>query len=335
MICLFIHIDLTICKSKHTPKYDTAIEKRRRTLTLKDPYNRPIKSLRISLTQQCDFNCFFCHQEGEHDSGKELSPSEIEQIAQIASEQGIKHIKLTGGEPLVRKDIVEIVKRIKPYVEEVSMTTNASKLSELACKLKEVGLARVNVSLHTFQPSKFKEITGTNLEKMVEEGIREAIRCGLTPVKLNMVVMKGVNHDEIENFIDFSSITGAVLQLIEFQELQNGTEYYDELHYDLIPVEEMLEKRSKKVVEREMHRRKIYFLRNGAQVEVVRPMHNSTFCAYCTRLRVTSDGKLKACLMRDDNHVPFISLIREGKPHEVLVDAFREAVSLRQPYWKE
>jgi cyclic pyranopterin phosphate synthase len=230
---------------------------------------------------------------------------------------------------------VEIVRRIKPYVEEVSMTTNASRLKELACKLKEAGLARVNISLHSLDPAEFKEITGRDQRDEVEKGIKEAIRCSLTPVKLNMVVMKGVNHDEIESLIDFSSKTGAVLQLIEFQELENGTEFYDDLHYDLIPVEKMLAKRSEKIVEREMHRRKIYYLRNGAQVEVVRPMHNSTFCAYCTRLRVTSDGKLKACLMREDNHVPFVSLMRSGEPHEALVEAFREAVMRREPYWKE
>jgi cyclic pyranopterin phosphate synthase len=230
---------------------------------------------------------------------------------------------------------VEIVKRIEPYVEEVSMTTNASKLAEKACKLKEAGLARVNISLHSLNPSIFKDVTGGDHRDEVEAGIREAIRCGLTPVKLNMVVMKGINDSEIESLIDFSSKTGAVLQLIEFQELENGAEYYDRLHYDLVPVEEMLAERSEKIVEREMHRRKVYYLRNGAQVEVVRPMHNSIFCAYCTRLRVTSDGKLKACLMREDNHVPFVSLIRRGEPHEALVDAFKEAVSRREPYWKE
>ena len=304
-------------------------------MTLRDPYNRPIKSLRISLTQRCDFNCFFCHQEGENNPGQELTTDEVESIVKIASMQGIKYVKLTGGEPLLRDDIVEIVQRIKPYVEEVSMTTNASKLTELACKLKEAGLARVNISLHSLNPSRFKDITGTDRAAEVEAGIKEAIRCGLTPVKLNMVVMKDINHDEIEKMIQFSRDTGAVLQLIEFQELENGTEYYDELHYDLVPVEEMLASRSEKIVEREMHRRKIYFLRNGAQVEVVRPMHNSRFCAYCTRLRVTSDGKLKPCLMREDNHVPFVSLMRRGEPEEALIDAFREAVNRREPYWKE
>jgi cyclic pyranopterin phosphate synthase len=308
---------------------------RRRTLTLTDSYKRPIKSLRISLTQRCDFNCFFCHQEGEKSSGQELTPVEVESIVKIASGQGIRSVKLTGGEPLLRDDLEEIVSRIKPYLDEVSMTTNASKLAEKACKLKEAGLARVNVSLHSLDSSIFMDITGGNHRDEVEAGIREAIKCGLTPVKLNMVVMKGVNDDEVERLIDFSSNTGAVLQLIEFQELENGAEYYDELHYDLVPVEKMLTERSEKIVEREMHRRKVYYLRNGAQVEVVRPMHNSTFCAYCTRIRVTSDGKLKACLMREDNHVPFVSLIRNGEPQEVLVEAFIEAVSRREPYWKE
>ena len=294
-----------------------------------------MKSLRISLTQRCDFNCFFCHQEGEHDSGKEFTVDEVENIAKVASELGIKYIKLTGGEPLIRSDIVEIVRRIKPYVEEVSMTTNASQLKEKACQLKEAGLARVNISLHSLDPEKFKDITGRDKRDEVEEGVKAAIECGLTPVKLNMVVMKDVNHEEIESLIDFSSKTGAVLQLIEFQALENGEEFYDELHYDLIPVEEMLASRSVKTVVREMHQRKIYYLDNGAQVEVVRPMHNSTFCKYCTRIRVTSDGMLKACLMREDNYVPFVSLMREGAGHDELVEAFIEAVNRREPFWKE
>lgn len=215
------------------------------------------------------------------------------------------------------------------------MTTNASKLKQNACKLKDAGLTRVNISLHSLNPLKFTKITGIDKENEVEEGIREAVICGLTPVKLNMVVMKDVNHNEIESLIDFSIKTGTVLQLIEFQELERGFEHYDTLHYDLIPVEEMLTERSRMVVEREMHLRKIYYLENGAQVEVVRPMHNTTFCACCTRLRVTSDGMLKACLMRNDNHVPLVSLIRNGEPNKVIVDAFRKAVNRREPYWSE
>ena len=303
-------------------------------MTLIDPYGRPVNSLRISLTQRCNFNCFFCHHEGEHDSGEELTVDEIQRIVKIAADQGVRKLKLTGGEPLVRKDIVEIVEKISPLVDEVSMTTNASKLTELASPLKKSGLARVNVSLHTLCPESFMEITG-NGKELVTKGIEAAVKAGLNPVKLNMVVMKGVNHTEIDEMIDYSKKVDAILQLIEFQELENGVEHYGKYHYDLIPVEEELEKRSEKVVEREMHLRKIYHLKEGGRVEVVRPMHNSRFCAYCTRIRVTSDGKLKSCLMRDDNHVPFVSLMRSGASEEEILEAFKEAIRRRVPFWRD
>ncbi len=303
-------------------------------MTLHDPYGRPIKSLRISLTQRCNFNCFFCHHEGEHGSGDELSVDEVERIVKLVADQGVRKVKLTGGEPLVRDDLVEIVRRISPLVDEVSMTTNASRLEELACPLKEVGLARVNVSLHTLCPESFEKITGNGTEH-VTKGIEAAVKCGLNPVKLNMVVMKDVNHDEIDEMIQYSNKVGATLQLIEFQELEDGVAHYGKYHYDLVPIEEELAKRSEKVVEREMHLRKIYHLKEGGRVEVVRPMHNSKFCAYCTRIRVTSDGKLKSCLMRDDNHVPFVSLMRAGASDEEILGAFMEAVKRREPFWRD
>lgn len=302
---------------------------------LVDPHGRPINSLRISLTQRCNFNCFFCHQEGEHSPGEELTADEIEAAVSVAAELGITKVKLTGGEPLLREDVVEIVRRIAPYVEEVSMTTNASLLDEKAYSLKEAGLRRVNVSLHTLNPDGFKEITGCSDEDLVRKGVEAALRCGLHPVKLNMVVMKGVNSDEIPEMIRFSRETGTVLQLIEFQELENGAEYYEKYHYDLKPVEDKLEKEAVRVAERELHRRRVYHLVDGAQAEVVRPMHNSRFCAYCTRLRLTSDGRLKPCLMRDDNLVPFVELVRAGEPRDRLVEAFREAVARREPYWRD
>ena len=302
---------------------------------LVDPHGRPINSLRISLTQRCNFNCFFCHQEGEHSPGDELSADEIEAAVSVAAELGITKVKLTGGEPLLRDDVVEIVRRISPRVEEVSMTTNASLLDEKACSLKEAGLRRVNVSFHTLNPDGFKAITGCSDEDLTRRGVEAALRCGLHPVKLNMVVMKGVNADEIPEMIRFSRDTGTVLQLIEFQELENGVEYYEKYHYDLKRVEAELEREAVRVVERDLHRRRIYHLADGAQVEVVRPMHNSRFCAYCTRLRLTSDGRLKPCLMRGDNLVPFVEHMRAGDPRERLVEAFMEAVARREPYWRD
>ena len=300
---------------------------------LVDPYGRQVNSLRISLTQRCNFDCFFCHQEGESGPNGEVTPEEIETVVSVAAELGINKVKLTGGEPLLRDDVVEIVRRISPYVDEVSMTTNGYMLKEKACDLRDAGLKRVNISFHSTNPEKFCKIIGRESVQAVREGIEEAIRCGLSPIKLNMVVMKGINDEEIEDMIAFSKEAGVTLQLIEYQALEKGVEEYDSYHYDLKPLEEQLAARSQSIVEREMHRRKQYHLVSGGIVEVVRPMHNSEFCAYCTRLRMTSDGHLKPCLMREDNHLEAVSLMRNGGREE-LVEAFKEAVAAREPFWK-
>jgi cyclic pyranopterin phosphate synthase len=264
-----------------------------------------------------------------------MTPEEIEAIVKIASELGIRKIKLTGGEPLIRQDIIEIVKRISPFVEEVSMTTNASKLTrELACELKKAGLARVNISFHSLNPKTFQKITGQKNIAEIKTGIESAIDCGLTPIKLNVVIMKGINSDEILDYIEFAKNTGTILQLIEYQALQNDARASNDYHYDLLPLEQKLSLISTKILERELHHRKQYYLREGGIVEVVRPIHNSQFCEYCTRLRLTSDGRLKACLMRDDNLVDLITLIRKKAPKEELIYAFREAVERREPFWR-
>ena len=302
---------------------------------LMDPYGRVVNSLRISVTQRCNFDCFFCHREGEHGPNGEMTPEEIGEIVSVAAGLGVNKVKITGGEPLERPDIVDIVKRVAPHVSEVSMTTNASGLDVKAGALKAAGLRRVNVSLHSLRPDIFKKITGCEYVDEVENGVKAAVRVGLTPVKLNVVVIKGLNSDEIPDIIEFSKEVGAVVQLIEYQPLERGAEGFDEHHFDLKPLEERLAAEAVSVVERDIHRRKQYRLKGGALVEVVRPMHNTTFCRYCTRLRVTSDGRLKPCLMRDDNLIELVSHIRKGEPREALVGAFREATSRRAPYWRD
>lgn len=302
---------------------------------LRDPYGRSINSLRISLTQRCNFNCFFCHREGEENPRGETSAEEIETIAEAASELGIRRYKITGGEPLLRDDIVDVVHRITPYAEEVSMTTNASLLASKAVSLRKSGLKRVNISLHSARPDVFKKITGRDALSEVEKGIEAAIGSGLSPVKLNMVVLNGLNSDEIPTMIEFTKELGAVLQLIEFQPIQHGVGGWKEFHFDLRSVERELEANSAEVFERALHRRKQYKLKGGGAVEIVRPMHNSQFCRFCTRLRVTSDGRLKPCLMKDDNLIEAASIIRQGRPRKALVDAFRNAVTLREPYWRD
>ena len=166
------------------------------------------------------------------------------------------------------------------------------------------------------------------------KGIGRGIALCLAQAGADVVVTATVANEPLVRR-EWLSAGALVVKLGSFQELEDGVEHYGKYHHDLVPVEEELKKRSERVVEREMHLRKIYHLKEGGRVEVVRPMHNSKFCAYCTRIRVTSDGKLKSCLMRDDNHVPFVSLMRDGASDEEVLDAFKEAVNRRAPFWRD
>jgi len=302
---------------------------------LVDPFGRHVSSLRVSVTQRCDLACFFCHREGEHDSRGEMTPAEIGRIIEVASELGVSKVKVTGGEPLMRGDIVEVIRLISPHVREVSMTTNALELPAKAEALKQAGLRRVNISLHSLKRESVKKIAGVDCLDRVLAGIRAADEAGLKPIKLNFVVMKGLNSGEIPDMLRLSAETGAILQLIEYQKLERGVERWGDLYYDLTPLEKAWDEEAVKVEEQVMHRRKRYTLSDGATVEIVRPIHNTVFCANCNRLRLTSDGRLKPCLMRGDNHVPLVQLLRRGASKEELVDAFRLATGRRAPYWSE
>ncbi|WP_456369075.1 GTP 3',8-cyclase MoaA [Thermococcus sp.] len=304
-----------------------------------DRFGRPVTNLRISLTQECNFRCFFCHREGQRFlTHNEMTPEEIERLVRIASRLGIRKVKLTGGEPTVRNDILEIIRRIKPYVVDLSMTTNGSRLKELAKPLAKAGLDRVNVSLHSLRREVYKKITGVDMLETVLEGIAEAVKY-LSPVKLNMTVMKGINDGEIWDMIEFSARSGAILQLIELEVPREMTEtgFFRKYFYPLRPVERELEKRAIEIRERRMHRRRKYFVPTDhgiAEVEVVRAMHNTVFCANCTRLRVTSNGKFKTCLLRNDDLIDFLSAMRKGASDSEIVEVFKKAVLKREPYWK-
>ena len=303
---------------------------------LRDPYGRPLKSIRISVTQRCNLKCFYCHLEGEDPSWKdEMTPNEIQKIVSIAASFGIGRVKLTGGEPLLREDIVEIVEKIRnvPGVEEVSMTTNGTLLSKYAYDLKKAGLARVNVSLDTLVKEKYRQITGADTLDSVVSGILEARNAGLNPVKINMVLLKGLNEDELFEMIDFARGNDVILQIIEFESPYEN-EMYRKYHVGLDAIEESLARLSERITVREMHHRKRYHLRGGGEVEVVRPMHNTEFCRYCNRIRLTSNGKLKPCLFRNDNLVDIVGPLRKGATDDELKKLFLEAVKRRKPYFE-
>ncbi|MEM3420881.1 MAG: GTP 3',8-cyclase MoaA [Candidatus Hadarchaeum sp.] len=297
-----------------------------------DRYGRYVNGLRISVTENCNFNCFYCHREGCPESSREMSPDEIGSIVKIASELGVEKIKITGGEPLLRDDIVDIVAAsAKPGIREISMTTNGALLSERAHELAEAGLDRVNISLDTLDAEKFAKITQNGSLEEVLDGINAALEARLVPIKLNMVLLKGINEDEIDRMIDFAGERGMILQLIELVDL-NG-EDFQEHHLALEEIERKLAAKAIAVrTRRLMQSRKRYLLPN-VEVEVVRPMHNTRFCAHCHRLRLTPDGYLKPCLMRNDNLVDILSWVRAGDV-DGAKKSFVEAVGRREPYFK-
>jgi cyclic pyranopterin phosphate synthase len=309
-------------------------------MSLLDNCGRPLLNLRISITQRCNLQCAYCHREGEvkraNRSAEKMSREEIVRIAKIAVSLGISRIKLTGGEPLNRKDVCDVVKGIAsvPGLKDLSMTTNGLLLGCMAKELRAAGLNRVNISLPTLNPKTYHKLTGGKVENALG-GIKAAINAGFCPVKLNMVVLKDVNVDAVPEMIDFAKETGAVLQLIELDPVNVSDAYYSVHHRFLDEQEEMLRQKALSVETRRfMHNRRIYRLPD-VTVEVVHPIENSEFCMHCTRMRVTSDGKLKPCLMRNDNLTDILTPIREGANDEELKQLFMQANLLREPYNKD
>jgi len=264
-----------------------------------------------------------------------MTLQEIIRIAKTAVNLGIARIKLTGGEPLMRKDIREIVTGIAKIsgLKDLSLTTNGLLLSGLAKDLHDAGLNRLNISLPSLNPETYSKLTGGKLEDALE-GVKAAVDAGFCPVKLNMVVLKGVNVNDVPDMIEYAAKMGVILQLIELDPVNVSNQYYSKHHRSLDEQEEMLRQKAENIEKRRlMHNRLIYHLPNVA-VEVVHPIENTDFCMHCTRMRVTSDGKLKPCLMRNDNLTDILTPMRQGASDEELKQLFVKANQLREPYNK-
>ncbi|MDI6819896.1 MAG: GTP 3',8-cyclase MoaA [Candidatus Hodarchaeaceae archaeon] len=301
---------------------------------MRDRFGRSLTALRISVTDDCNLNCFYCHREGCLTSERAMTADDMGRIVKLAAEFGVRKVKLTGGEPLMRGDIVDIVSSIaRAPISEISMTTNGTLLADVADELAEAGLARVNISLDTLDPKTYERITGKDLLDDAFAGIDAAVSAGLMPVKINMVVLAGINEGEIGQMVAYASQRGAILQLIELLQISGDGQNLSCYHRDLGDIERELQKQAVAVeTRRHMNARKKYILRGG-EVELVRPMHNSEFCMHCTRLRLTSDGYLKPCLMRNDNLVNVLSYSRAGALGKARA-AFQKAIARREPYFK-
>lgn len=307
---------------------------------MKDPYGRPLNSIRISVTRKCNLRCRYCHNEGQPRVSEEMTPEEIEKILIVAGGLGVEKVKFTGGEPLVRKDIADVIRRASDQMEEVSLTTNGTLLAPAAAELAEAGLARVNVSLDSLNAELYRRITGKDMLARVLKGIRSAVEAGLYPVKVNIVVLADSSREDLFNTIERVWALGGRPQVIEvLGACGKARDNIDDLEKEIASA-------AVKVRERSMQKRKIYVIEeeNGGggsertitrkKVEFVRPMHNTRFCGNCTRIRVTSGGMLKPCLMHNEGLVDILTPVREGAAPEELREIFARAVYNRKPYWK-
>lgn len=291
---------------------------------LTDSYGRTINSLRISITNRCNLNCIYCHHEGEtRDINSEITIETIKNIVKASKTFGVNKVKFSGGEPLMRDDFEDIIKSL-PELKDISATTNGILLESRAQSLAESGLDRINISLPSLSPEKYREVTGGDINKVLR-GIDAAVEC-LAPVKLNMVLLRGINDAEINKMMDFVRKYGGkvILQLIELMDFQKTSRY----RVDIDAVEHFLESQASSIKERAMHRRKKYYI-DGVEVELVRPIDNTRFCANCSRLRVTSDGKLKPCLLSSDALVD----VNNREPEEI-AELLTAVMAKREPFYK-
>ncbi len=320
-------------------------------MVLVDSYGRPLLNMRVIVTDECNYRCLFCHIEGEPlDSpippGKALSLGylslyEYELVAEAASRVGIEKIKFTGGEPLLRSELPSIIRVFRDYgsFKDLSLTTNGYLLDVLSDTLHESGLDRVNISLHTLRPEVYKFITGVDGHQRVLNGIEKARETGYRQIKINMVVMRGVNDSEIPAMIDFAAEKDLVLQLIELHPVGLGKEKFNDYYMPLTRIEDYLKSRSAKTyIRTDLHNRPIYVLDNGVKVEVVRPYNNWRFCMGCTRIRISPRGELFPCINWFGPRPSIRDYIKGLETREekvnAIVEAIKEVNKLRRPFYK-
>ena len=304
---------------------------------LVDEFDREVTGVRVSLTDRCNFDCVYCHNEGLGDTRGPMEPQETElgtdevvRFLEVAREYGVEAVKFTGGEPMLREDLESILRRT-PDSLELSMTTNGTFLPGRAEALVDAGLERINVSQDALDSEAFAELTRSGAYDRVLEGVEAALDAGLAPVKLNMVVFEPTAGYVPQMVDHVTRREGLQLQLIEYMPELAG---HPEWAIDIERVHDWLEDRADHVETREMHDRRRYWVgeddgpREG-MVEIVDPVGNTEFCANCHRVRLTHDGYLKGCLNRNDD------LVAIGETAAEMRAAFERTVAERVPYYGE
>jgi len=303
---------------------------------LLDPYRRRINYLRISVTDRCNLRCRYCMpEEGipliPHE--RILSYEEILRVVRVFAAEGISKVRLTGGEPLIRRGIVEFISRLSRIeaIKDLSLTTNGVLLKELAYDLKKAGLRRVNISLDSLRPERFREITRKDEYERVWAGIEEALRVGLSPIKINMVALRGVNDDEIESFAQLTLELPLTVRYIEYMPAGNGSDWKEEDLLTISQIQGRLERLGKLVPipQNEWDGPATRFRIEGALGEIgLIGAVSHHFCGDCNRLRLTPDGKIRLCLFSDDE-IDVRELLRNGGSDEELRDRILRAIEAK------
>ncbi|MBF0453718.1 MAG: GTP 3',8-cyclase MoaA [Magnetococcales bacterium] len=307
-------------------------------MALVDSFGRTIRYLRVSVTDRCNLNCDYCRSAGQvllPNNHRLLSLEEIARLVRIFTELGVERIRLTGGEPLLRKNILSLIKEIGslPHLTELSLSTNALLLARYAHAMKQAGVSRVNISLDTLDPARFATLTRGGDLAGVLSGISAAVEAGLHPVKVNMVVMKGINDQEIPEMVSFARQHGLVLRFIETMPIgEAGREMEDRF----VPAEEILTQIQARFASDliPVHQPRgsgpaRYYRIAGTEAEVgIISARSRHFCDTCNRMRLTSTGKLVLCLGREDR-MDLRTAIKGGADDDQLKDQIRAAVDLK------
>jgi cyclic pyranopterin phosphate synthase len=286
---------------------------------LHDTYNRPLKDLRISVTDRCNFRCTYCMPLDEYEwleKSEVLSFEEIAQLARLFMHLGVEKIRLTGGEPLARRDLPKLVAKLSALASapDVCLTTNGSFLTEKAAALKAAGLRRINVSIDSLKPDRFRQITKRGDLGKVLEGLFAAQSCGLQPIKINAVIERGVNDDEILDLVTFSREHGFAIRFIEYMDVGNANHWQSE---KIVSKKEILEIINARFPLRKVGREKgsapavdYQFLDGSGDLGVIASV-TEPFCGTCTRSRITADGKFVTCLFSNQGY-DLKKLMRDG-----------------------
>jgi len=294
---------------------------------LQDRYNRPVRDLRISVTDRCNFRCTYCMPFDEYiwiDKREILTFEEITRLASLFAGLGANKIRLTGGEPLLRKDLDVLIGKLAPItgIEDMCLTTNGALLEEQAPALAAAGLRRINVSLDTLDAGKFKQMTKRGDLDRVLAGLFAAKRAGLRPIKINAVIERGLNDNDIIPLVEFSRENGFAMRFIEYMDVGNSNNW---ISAKMVSKKEIIDRIDARFPLREVGRDHgsapsvdYEFADGGGDIGVIASV-TEPFCASCTRARLTADGKLVTCLFSDHGH-DLKGLMRRGASDEELIE---------------